>query len=357
MPIALAGVLPVSAINLGLNAALPSLTAKVTKLTADLSKLAPALAGQLKVSATFPPPLPLFAAAITAGLNPAKLSASMGALSFTGPHLNADLVARLGLIQGQLAIVESVVLPLELGLGAGSIAGWSYSGRAAGFGEQLAPATAQGFARTPPNAPVSGVIIATESLASWNAFSQRVHTGATGAPASSTDARLTFLGELGGAGWSSGLLPLKADLDLFLAELQGEQAGLEATIQMSLGLTLPAPDVIVDAGLSIVADLGVAGLLDNMVNVRADITGAIGTIQAQIDGVLALTGAIGGQLSAGGLALWTYSGTASGFGAAFKEAVKNGIPAGSGPAAPAYGIALASTPANMATFGSIFKAS
>jgi hypothetical protein len=61
------------------------------------------------------------------------------------------------------------------------------------------------------------------------------------------------------------------------------------------------------------------------------------------------------QLSAGGLAVWVYAGPASEFGAALQAATEHGIPGGHGPAANAYGVAVAcAIPGVWSTFGSIF---
>jgi hypothetical protein len=222
---------------------------------------------------------------------------------------------------------------------------------------ELEGATETGFGRTAADAQIQAVVIATESLAGWQAFSQSVNTNGTANTPATTAARLAFLGELSGRRWNSGVATLAADLDLLVADFRGRKAGLEASALVAVGLNLPDVSVVVDAGLSIVADIGIDGLLDNMLNVSADITGAIGSVTAQIDAVLSLSASIAAQLSAGGLTFWTYSGTASGLGAALKAELAGGIPGGSGPRAPAYGLALAGTPANMTIFGSIFKTS
>lgn len=352
------GSLPVSAINVGLAASISGLTAKVSKLQADLTKLTPALAGQVEIAADFPPSPTMYAGSLTAALNQLELAAVLNPANMAGASadLSADLAADLAFVTAQLAIVESLQAAFTAGLEVGGVAGWSYSGPAAGFGSSLKGATENGFGRTAADAQIQAVVIATESFAGWQAFSQSVNTnGTANAPADVQAARLAFLGELSGAKWNAGVAALAASLDLLVADFRGQKAGLEASARVAVGLDLPDVSAVVDAGLSIVADVGIDGLLDNMLNVSADLTGAIGGVTAQIEAVLALSSSIAAQLSAGGLTFWTYSGTASGLGAALKAELAGGIPGGSGPRAPAYGLALAGTPANMTTFGSIFK--
>jgi hypothetical protein len=353
------GSLPVSAVNVGLAGSIAGLTAKVSKLQADLTKLAPALAGQIEIGLDFPPSPTMYAGPLAAALDPLELAAVFNPANMAGASadLSVDLAADLAIVTAQLEIVESLQSTFTAGLDAGGVAGWSYSGPAQGFGSELAGATETGFGRTAADAQIQAVVIATESLAGWQAFSQSVNTNGTANTPATQAARLAFMGELSGRRWNSGVAALAADLDLLAADLRGQKAGLEASAQAALGLNLPDVSAVVDAGLSIVADIGITGLLENMLTVSADITGAIGDVTAQIDVVLELSASIAAQLSAGGLNVWTYSGTASGLGAALRAELAGGIPGGSGPKEPAYGLALAGTPASMALFGSIFKTS
>lgn len=353
------GSLPVSAINVGLAASISGLTAKVSKLQADLTKLTPALAGQVEIAADFPPSPTMYAGPLAASLNPLELAAVFNPanMATASADLSVDLAADLAFVTAQLVVVESLQAAFTAGLEAGGVAGWSYSGPGAGFGSELEGATETGFGHTAADAQIQAVVIATESLASWQAFSQGVNTNGTASTPATMAARLAFLGELSGRRWNSGVAALAADLDLLVADFRGQKSGIEASAQVAIGLNLPDASAVVDAGLSIVADVGIDGLLENMLNVSADITGAIGGVTAQVAAVLELSASITAQLSAGGLTFWTYAGPASGLGAALRAELAGGIPGGSGPRAPAYGLALAGTPANMTTFGSIFKTS
>lgn len=354
------GSLPVSAINVGLAASLAGITAKVGKLQADLTKLAPALIGQAQLALDFPPSPASYAGAIGIALNPLELGSAVSPLNMVGASadLSTDLAAELALVTAKLELTQGLQQTLNLGLEVPGVAGWSYSGPGAGFGSELERYTVTGFGTTAGTAQIQAVVIATESLAAWMAFSKSVETGGTAnAPAGAQVARLAFLGELPGRRWNGGVAKLAADLDLLVADLRGQKSGIEASAKLAAGLTLPNVGATVDAGLSVVAGLGIDGLLANMINVKADIAGAIGGITGQIQTVLALSADVSAQLSAGGLTFWTYAGSAAGFGAALRAELQAGIPGGNGPRAPAYGLALAGTPASMGTFGSIFKTS
>ncbi len=354
------GSLPVSAINVGLAASLGGITAKVGKLQAEIAKLTPALAGQIEGKLDFPPSPAAYAGPIGIALNPVELAAIVSPINIVGASadLSTELAADLAFVTAKLKIVEGLQTSLKLGLEVGGVAGWSYSGPAPGFGFELERTTPTGFGSTPAAAQIQAVVIATESLAAWRAFSQSVETGGTAnAPAGAQVARLAFLGELPGRRWNGGVATLAADLDLLVAEFRGQKSGIEASAKLAAGLTLPDVSAIVDAGLSIVADIGIDGLMDNMLNVSADISGAIGAVTGKVDALLALSANISAQLSAGGLTFWSYSGTAAGLGAALRSELQGGIPGGTGPRAPAYGLALAGTPAAMGVFGGIFKTS
>ena len=107
---------------------------------------------------------------------------------------------------------------------------------------------------------------------------------------------------------------------------------------------------LVDVGLEF--DVGV--LLGNLVNVQTDFDVALAGLQAVIDLRLDFIAELNAQLSAGGLAFWTYSGRADGLGASLRDAMLNGVPSGSGPNAVAYGVALTGSVSSMETFGEIF---
>lgn len=352
------GALPVSAINVGLAASVAGLTAKGAKLSADLTKLTPALAGQIELGLDFPPNPASYLGAIGAALNPVELAAVVNPINMVGASadLSVDLAVDFALVTAQLTVAEGVQASLNAGLDAGGIAGWSYSGGAAAFGFELDRSTREGFGATPPDAQVQAVIIATESFASWQAFSKGAETGrSASAEADPQQPLLAFLGELPARRLNVGVAQVGASIDLLVADLRGQKSGIEQSLKIAAGLTFPDVGAIVDAGLDVFAELGIDGLLENMVNVSADITGGLGAISAQIEAVADLSADIGAQLSAGGLMFWTYSGSAAGLGAALREELLAGIPGGSGPRSPAYGLVLAGTSASMTTFGTIFK--
>lgn len=359
MPLVLAGSLPVSAVNFGLTMGLSGLAQKAAKLQADVTKLGLALTGQLELALDVPPPVPTIAAAITADANPLELAAAFipANLAVATVDAQVDLLADLAIVSAQLAVVEGAAASLKAGLNVGGLAGFSYTGPAAPFGSELERYTVNGFGTTSPTAPVQAIVIATESLASWQAFSKSVNTNGTANAPAGTSPRLAFLGELPGRSWNSGTASLAAEIDLLLADLRGQKAGIEASAALCLGVGLPDVEAVVDAGASVVAELGVGGLIDNLINANADITGAIGDVTAQIDAVLELSADIGAQLSAGGLSFWTYSGSASGLGRELRSALQLGLPGGSGAHALTYGLVIVGNPAAMIAFGSVFKTS
>lgn len=346
--------------NLGLVAGLGGITAKVGKLQADLTKLTPALAGQAEVALDFPPNPASYVGAIGVALNPIELASVVSPLNMVGASvdLSTDLVAELGFVDAQLTITKGIQSTINVGLAAAGVAGWAYSGPAPTMGSELERQTKTGFGSTAANAQIQAAIIATESFAAWQAFSKSIETGGTAnAPASAETARLAFLGELSGREWNGGVAALAADIDLLVADFRGQKSGLEASAAIAAGLTLPDVNAVVNGGLNVFAELGIDGLMENMVNVSADISGALGGINSQVAALIDLSAEISGQLSAGGLMFWSYSGPAAGLGAALRAELLNGIPGGSGTRAPAYGLVLAGTPASMGVFGSIFKTS
>lgn len=349
MPLVFVGTLPVSGINIGLSSAVIGLSAEVTKLQADLSQLSVGANGQLQVQANFPPNAALFGAAISGWLTPTQIAAAFAGFPSIGASVNVEAAGKLGLINGQIEVVSEIVAPLELGLGAAGIAGWSYAGRAPGFGVALEADTRSGFPGFAPSQIIEAVIIATENFGSWQSFSDSVNTGDSSAEQVEADvANLRFLGAKTGAGWNFGVASLFGRIRLFLDLLEGLAATLEAQIEVSLGIGLPPVGLI--AGVDVDVDV----LLDNLVNVQTDFGVEVAGLQAVIDARLAFIAELNAQLSAGGLAFWTYSGRADGLGASLRDATLSGIPSGSGSNAVAYGVALAGSVSSMGSFGEIF---
>jgi hypothetical protein len=350
MSISFVGSLPVSAVNVGLNASLGALDVEIAQLTVDLSGLAPALAGQLQMALNIPN-LPVLAANVGASLNPisAALEMSPGGVTLQGVELALDGALELGLIEAKLAAVLAISVPIEGALAVGGIAGWSYAGSAAGFGERLRAATAGGFGRTAAMDTIGATIIATESPAAWVGLGSGFRTGP------SSDG-LHYLGQLGASEWSFGLGSLMARIRLFIAELEGIKASLLAQLRVMAGLDLPDIDATLSVGANVFADLGIDGLVDNLINVDVGIEASIGNIQAKIDALVSLKLELAASLSAGGLAVWTYSGQASLLGEALASEISGGVPGGNGPAATINGLVVAASPASMGTFGAVFLA-
>jgi hypothetical protein len=173
------------------------------------------------------------------------------------------------------------------------------------------------------------------------------------ANAPAADDTLTFLGQIHGSNINLGVLSLQQRIDLFVAELKGKASQLRANIQAALGLQLPDPSATVTGGLSAVARLGITGIVANL-TAQLSLPSIVAKIQAKLNLLLTLKAQLSAQLSAGGLVCWRYSGTAQGLGEALAAATVSGIPGGSGPKASAYGLVIASTPATMQTFGTVF---
>jgi hypothetical protein len=342
------GSVPVGVANVGLTASVAGLTAELTKLQAEVTALTPAVAGQVQVTANFPPNPALFATARLGWLDPLTMAAAFGQMVTAGAGANVDIAAKLGTVTAQVELVAALVAPIELGLAAPGIVGWSYAGRASRFGLELERFASPGFGRFAATTQVRGVIIATEDFASWQAFAEGFETG-TSAIAEAVADVLSFLGAKGGGQWNLGTASLFARIRLLLSELQALQATLEANIQVTLGLNLPDVPALFDLGIAV--DFDVA--LDNLVNVQVDLTAALGDLQIKIDALLALIADIDAQLAFGGLAVWTYEGAAGDIGSELRSAIASGVPGGSGANATAYGVALAGTPGALETFGNV----
>jgi hypothetical protein len=347
MTISYLGSLPVSSLNVGLNAALGALTLEIAQLEVDLSGLVPAIAGQLQLAIDLPN-IPAFTANLAVLLDPiaVALELSPGGITLNGIEAAADLAIELGLIEAKLEALLAITVPLELGLGAGGIAGWSYSGGARAFGEALRTATPQGWGDTLPGDEVSAVIVATESPSSWSAFGSTFQVG-------TAQSWLRYLGEYGATRWNLGLGTLMLRVRAFLAKLQALKARIEYQLQILVGVDLPSVSVMIDVGAEIVAALGIDGLMGNLA-VDADLTLAIEGIEARIQVIVDLMAELSASLSAGGLSAWAYSGSAGLLGAEFLSAVLNGLPGGGGANAEVDGLVLAATPEAMSLFSNIF---
>lgn len=352
------GTFPASALNIGLAAAPIGLTAEISQLSFDISKLTLAVADQLQIQASFPPSVS-YAAAFGASFDVTVLANIFNPANWVsiGADANASLLLDLGLIEAQLDILAELMASFELGLSAPGIAGWSYAGNAAGFGAQLKAATESGFGGIDPCRNIDAVIIGTASLASWQSFSNGFDTGGsanTDLGETTSQQRMAFHGVRGGGDWSRGLSALFGRLGNLKLQLEGLKAGIEMQLDLTLGLNLPEPKAIIEAALDI--DLGLA--LENFVNIQLDLDAQISGLQARIDAILELIADINLSLSAGGLTLWSYSGPAKELGSSFIPHVQNGLPNAGGPNSSTYGLVLASaSPSAWAAFGNIFKVS
>jgi hypothetical protein len=180
----------------------------------------------------------------------------------------ASLLADIGLVEASLLVAGEVGLSINAGLGASGLAGWAWGGPAAGFGGTLAGVRTWG--RVPPSAAIQGIVVATEIQASWSAFGAGFNIGGSAAGGG----RLEFLGELSAGELNTGTLAFSEWLDLYLLKLRGLKAKLDYQLEVTLGLHLPNPQVLIDAALN--ADLGLC--LTNLLNVSVD-------FQAKIAGI------------------------------------------------------------------------
>ncbi len=353
MAITLLGTLPISATNLGLAATPPGFTAQVAKLTADLAKLADALAAQVTVQTALPPD-PTFLLALQNQLDPTTLALVFAQWPTLNADANTDLVAELAFIDAQLLILEGITVPLQVGVDAGSLAGWTYSGQARGFGTELEAATVNGFGGVDRNANVDAIIVAAADFSAWGSFSGGFNTGTSddeNLGSVTTQTKLQSLGVLSGGQWNTGVVDALRPLFEIQAVLEGLSATLTAQIELTLGIGLPDPGDIVDFGLTI--DLGAA--LDNLVNVQTDLGATFDAISLKITALEVLLGELNAVLAVGGLSVWSYSGRAGGLGADFAPQVQDGLPGVGSALAPAYGVVVASqSPTAWADFGQIF---
>lgn len=328
MSLSLVGVLPVSGISLGLAMMPPILQAEITQFELDLTNLTLAIEAKLQVGLNIPDLAILTATleqlkeALANLLNPANMVV-------LGADLNLELAAQLGIIELALEAALAAQAAFQAGLGVPGIAAWSYSGAASGLA-----AAAPGGITGPWQ---RGLFVATESLDSWGQFSVSINTGPSKTAAAGGPPILTALGSLGGGEILTGLVDLKARLDLFVLRLQGLKAQLEAHIQITLGVNLPDLSELLALLNQLMEDI--EGLLDNLVTADVDLDAEIGWIQLRLDALLDLLYSLNAQLSAGGLALWSYSGAGT-LGADIAGAISGGVPGGSGADADIRALAL-----------------
>jgi hypothetical protein len=351
-------IVPVSALNVGLAAGMPVLAAKLSDLNLQWAELTQASVDAVLQTQPFNlPTIDSVILALNASFSPIDVALEMNPLTMTASSIDMlpELELQIQALNLSLALVGDVTASFQAGLNAPGLGLWTYAGGAAAFGQIL---ESWNGVIGDPNNPIEAIIVLTESFGSWQAFGQGFNVGATavspvsGGPVGS----LRTLGRLPGAELNVGVAGLFQFAQQYTAELEGLKAGLEGQQRFAVGLDLPSPDVICSVGLDVVANLGFDAIFDNLISLNVDFSAQIEGIRAQIDGLIELQTDLTTQLSAGGLAVWKYSGPANLLASAFAGVLTDGIPGGAGGAlAPVYGVVIASdSPAAMASFGLIF---
>jgi hypothetical protein len=346
------GTLPVSALNIGLVTVAGGMTAEITKLGASIVEITPAIAVQTAFSATPPEPVSLGIAVADFAANAGSVI-TPGAFPTVAAGVSAEITVKLGAVELQIPIVKELTASLGAGFFAGGIAGWTYAGRGRGFGQRLKQVLPAGFAGATGKDTVSALVLATESFEAWGNFGRGFDVGASSnLGPTTTKESLSFMGAHSGGEWNTGVARFKAQLDLLLAELEGIAATLSAQLQLCAGVGLPAVDVVV----GLVTALDLEALLGDFFEIDVDVEGSLGIIQARIDAILDLQAELNGMLAGGGLSLWVYTGSLEDLGTAMATELERGMPGGSGPDTPVYGLALAcASPSAWSDFGMIFK--
>ena len=337
MSLSAAVTLPVSVLNPALATGQQLISLDQAALTADIGELAAEI---LKVGLSLELPNPanigLQLGALEADI---ALAVSAPALAVTPPGVTLDLVGAAD-IQGDIvSLLPSIAMAAKLKAG---IAGaldlpglhwWSYSGPAAAFGSGLETFTRGGWPSVKVDDSINALIIATESFSSWGPFS----------------ASIAVPQGPGGLHYAGLLKPIRVFkfakqlvnyLDSFILRFEGKQFALQAQLDIALGVTLP--DVGVALTASIAAAASIPAIIANLgLTIDASVK-FVPAINAKLALLLKLSldfGAI--LLSGGGLSVWKYSGPAANLGVEFAAAMTSGLPNGSGPNTPAYGMVLA----------------
>jgi hypothetical protein len=193
--------------------------------------------------------------------------------------------------------------------------------------------------------------MATEDFSAWGSFSLGFNTGRSATqPATGEAGTLDYLGVLDGGQLDTGVLKASLPIALYLLELQGLKVNLEAQLQVTLGLNLPPLPALAAA-----FDVSIPDLFANLLTVKTDFTLELQGLNAQLQLLLDLTTELGLMISGGGLSVWSYSGPAGALGQDLRSVLAAGLPGGTGPNTPAYGLVVAcELPAVWSTFGLIF---
>jgi hypothetical protein len=336
--IELVGVLPVSALNVGLAACPPILSAELDELSTNLADFTANLTAQGQVALNRPD-----ISGIAGGM--ATLGASLPGLLVPTEWVkvnadgNLEIAAKLGLVDLALGLVVDARATLAAGLESGGIAGWSWAGPVSRLRAAAPGAICGGSWPDTPDANVGGLVVATEDLGGWGTFSSAVETGGSADAPSGSTGTLWPLGVLGGASWCKGLDVPFGRIELFEIRLRGLKVKLELALQLTLGVNLPSLDGLLAILLDMAAHVDL--LLSNLINVNLDIAADISNLEIRIGVLLDLVAEIGLQLTGGGLAVWRYSGPANAMGGEINGALRSGIPGGHGLGAECRALILA----------------
>lgn len=163
----------VGQVCIGVAAAVPALSASLSELLARLANLQGQVTANLALLATLPDPVALAAAieaaALAAVTQIANIIASIPApLIQANASLGVDIAALISLRD----LLVSLVADLSAAISAGGIHAWSVDSTAAAVGGELAAALSGGVPGALPNARVQGLLVLTDSPASFAALSK-----------------------------------------------------------------------------------------------------------------------------------------------------------------------------------------
>lgn len=169
------GSMSVGALSLGVNLAMPSLTARLGELTALQAELQAKVASiNARIALIAEVSIPNVTQ-LTAGLNAALSGVAQIATQFPQASINlsaslqADIAATLALaaaIQVKLDALVELIATLNLSLSGGGIAAYSYQGRADQLGPEVGSALAGGIGGGGAQA-ISGLVLACSSPGDW----------------------------------------------------------------------------------------------------------------------------------------------------------------------------------------------
>lgn len=338
----LVGVLPVSGVNLGLALYPPVIAAQISGIQLDITNLGISMAKKLALvtpAATLS--LPTFVASLqgaVAGLSATILDPSKWITA--NLQIVPLLLVQIGLLDVAIEVAAGAHGAIGAGLSAGGLSLYSYAGSTSFM------ASTSSRIRASRGRTVSSVLIATESPSSWLALSEGMYVG------DPTPGRWHFDGELSAGELNTGTYTAYLNIDRWLARLRGARATLAARLNMALGLNFPSfPELL----LQMEAKLGAPEvLLQAALQIDLSVGLRIPIVAARVGALIDLASSLALSLSAGGLAVWAYSGPGEGLAEDVAATVSGGIPGGSGPSASVYGLCVVcESAASWASVGSI----